>query len=312
METMRRDLRARTKTYKTAHGCPIRLDVYPLDGVASSPILVYIHGGALIWGSRAGLVAGGARLLTELCAQAGYTQVSIDYRLAPETKLARIVEDVRDAWRWVHHELPRLFDVDTKRIAVLGRSAGGYLALMTGFCVEPRPRALVSIYGYGDITNAWCTRPSAFYLKQPLLSADEAGQVGGSSTLSEAKDSQERWRFYVHCRQQGLWCQTVTGVDPGSNPAALRAYRPICNLSPAYPPTLLIHGTDDTDVPYQESVRMFEALRVRGLEAELVTIAQGEHGFDDQVSSSDLMASSPSPGAASFHRIVRFLGVHLG
>ena len=85
-----------------------------------------IHGGALIWGSRKDIAAGGAARLRELCTEAGLTQVSIDYRLAPETKIAGIIDDLRDAWRWCHEDLPDLFDVDTKRIAVLGRSAGGY------------------------------------------------------------------------------------------------------------------------------------------------------------------------------------------
>ena len=37
--------------------------------------------------------------------------VSIDYRLAPETKLPAIVEDVRDACRWVRERGPKLFRI---------------------------------------------------------------------------------------------------------------------------------------------------------------------------------------------------------
>src|ERR671924_365498 len=107
-----RDLQPETHVYKTVDGHPIGLDVYSVDAQAS-PVLVCMHGGALIAGSRRDVTVDGARLLTERCAEAGYTQVSIDYRLAPETKLAGILEDVRDAWAWLHSELPRLADVDT-------------------------------------------------------------------------------------------------------------------------------------------------------------------------------------------------------
>lgn len=301
---------AETFVYKTVNGCQIRLDVYPVDR-AASPILVCIHGGALIWGSRKDLVSGGAGLLRELCAQEGFTQVSIDYRLAPETKLSGIVDDLKDAWEWVHDELPRLFDVDTERIAVLGRSAGGYLALMTGFCVEPRPMALVSLYGYGDIAGAWYSEPSPFYLSQTPISAEEAYGVVGSDPVSESADDQERWRFYLHCRQNGVWIQEVAGLDPERDSALLQRFRPICNISPDYPPALLAHGTDDTDVPYHESAEMAAALHASGVAARLVTIPNGAHAFDGDVTTSDLEASSPSPAAHSFREILRFLAQSL-
>ena len=48
---------------------------------------------------------------------------------------------------------PDLFQADPHRIAVIGRSPGGYLTLMAGFCLNPRPQALVAFYGYGDIAG---------------------------------------------------------------------------------------------------------------------------------------------------------------
>ena len=45
---------------------------------------------------------------------------------------------------------------------------------MTGFRVEPRPKALVSYWGYGDVAGAWYSRPDPFYRSQPLVSEKEA------------------------------------------------------------------------------------------------------------------------------------------
>lgn len=86
---------------------------------------------------------------------AGYAIVSIDYRLAPETKLPDIIEDVEDAFKWIREKGPKLFHVDSSRIAVLGGSAGGYLALVTGHRVKPRPAVIVSFWGYGDLIGDW-------------------------------------------------------------------------------------------------------------------------------------------------------------
>src|SRR2546425_3476962 len=122
---------------------------------------------------------------------AGYVVVSIDYRLAPDVKLPAIIEDVRDAYNWVRKSGPSLFHIDPEQIFVMGQSAGGYLTQMTGFCVEPRPRALVSFWGYGDITGPWYSRPDPFYRTQPLVTKEEADTSGGG-------------KLYLYCRQQGL------------------------------------------------------------------------------------------------------------
>src|SRR5262249_12920239 len=134
-----------TYTYKTAGDCAIKADVYNADARAKRPLAVWIHGGALISGDRRSI---NRALLSELI-NAGYVVVSIDYRLAPETKLQAILDDLRDAFTWVRAEGPKRFGARTDKIAVLGGSAGGYLTLVSGYLIEPRPAALVSFWGYG-------------------------------------------------------------------------------------------------------------------------------------------------------------------
>jgi acetyl esterase/lipase len=60
--------------------------------------------------------------------EADFVVISIDYRLAPETKLPAIVEDVRDALRWMRTYADTLY-IDRERIGVCGGSAGGCLTL---------------------------------------------------------------------------------------------------------------------------------------------------------------------------------------
>src|SRR6185503_5219786 len=86
--------------------------------------------------------------------------------------------------------------------------------------------------------------------------------------------------FYQFCRQQGIWPQEVSGGwNPHTEVSKFVPYMPAHNVTADYPPTLLIHGTKDTDVPYEQSVMMAEALKKNGVAHELVTIPDAEHGL---------------------------------
>jgi acetyl esterase/lipase len=286
-----------TFVYKSVDSCAIKADVYGASG-QTRPVVVWIHGGALIMGHRGGI----DRALLDRLLKAGYVVVSIDYRLAPETKLPAILDDVRDACRWIREKGPDLFHADGKRIAVMGGSAGGYLTLTTGYRVEPRPLALVSFWGYGDIAGAWYSRPDPFYSQQPAVPKEEANQAVGSAIISESSGKNNRHRFYLYCRQNGLWPKEVTGYDPDKEPKTFDPWCPAHNISAQYPPTLLVHGTKDTDVPYELSAMMARELARQRIEHELIAIADAGHG---------LSGAKPAVVADTHDRAVAFLNKHL-
>jgi acetyl esterase/lipase len=291
--------RPATYVYKRVGNLEIQADVYRPAGDALCPVLLWIHGGALIMGDRGGV----DRRLRAPLLKAGYAIVSIDYRLAPETKLPQIIEDLRDAYTWLHDAGPKLFNVDTSRIAVAGGSAGGYLTLMTGFCVKPRPAALVSLWGYGDLAGDWYTKPSEFYRKQPLVQKDEAWKgVSGPPVTTRARGDQGPGRFYLYCRQQGLWTTNVAGLDPRTQDAALTAYCPVRNVTRDYPPTLFIHGTRDTDVPFEQSVEMDKELTRAEVEHKLIAIPNAGHGIGD---------GDPKLVSAAFAQALAFVERHV-
>ena len=92
----------------------------------------------------------------------GCAVVSIDYRLAPETKLPDIIGDIEEAFRWLAGDGAKQFHLDPRRIVVVGESAGGYLTLVTGYRVRPKPKALVALYGYGDLIGDWYSKPNPY------------------------------------------------------------------------------------------------------------------------------------------------------
>jgi acetyl esterase/lipase len=255
-----------TFTYKTPDlpAEPLQADVYRSRGEQVRPVIIFIHGGALMMGGRGQSTRPGS--LFDALLKADYAIVSIDYRLAPGVKLPDIIEDVQDACRWVREKGTELLHIDPEKIFVMGQSAGGYLTQVAGYCVHPRPRALVSFWGYGDIAGNWYSRPDEFYRKQPLVTKDEADKEGGG-------------KLYLYCRQNGLWPKVVTGQDPDTEPRAFDAFCPVRNVTRDYPPTLLIHGTKDTDVPYEQSVMMDAELNAKAVHHEFITIPDGGHGF---------------------------------
>jgi len=266
-----------TYTYKTVDGLEIKADVYrSSDGVAR-PVVMWIHGGALIFGNRGDLPGS----LTRSLLDAGFVVVSIDYRLAPETKLPAIVEDLEDAFAWVRAAGPGLFHADTSRIAAMGASAGGYLALTSGFRTDPRPAAIVSFWGYGDLVGDWYSQPSEHPRHNEMEISPEAAhaQVTGPP-ISDPRDRNGNGKtFYHYTRQNGLWPLEVAGWDPQTQPERFLPYMPVMNVTSEYPPTMLIHGTDDTDVPYEQSRMMAAELERHGVAHELVTLPGAEHGF---------------------------------
>ncbi len=266
-----------TFVYKTVGPTRIEADVYRRNDTETRPAVVWIHGGALIMGNRDSV----PKNIAELCREQNWVLISIDYRLAPEVKLPAIIEDLKDAFRWIHAAGPAKFHLDPAKIVVSGGSAGGYLTMMTGICVEPRPKALVAYWGYGDVDGPWYVEPSEFYRKSPRVGKEEAYSVVGKE-VQTGSDSRPRGAFYLYCRQNGLWTREVSGFDPKTERHKLDPYCPVRNITPQYPPILMVHGTADTDVPYQESADMDAALIQQGVPHELITVEGGGHGLGDR------------------------------
>ncbi|MBI1356732.1 MAG: alpha/beta hydrolase fold domain-containing protein [Acidobacteria bacterium] len=266
-----------TFAYKRVDGLDILADVRRAAGAGSRPVAVWIHGGALINGGREGVPA----KLEDSLLEAGFTVVSIDYRLAPETKLPSIIEDLEDAFRWVAEQGPGLFGANPDRIVALGGSAGGYLTLTAGYRALPRPRALVSFWGYGDLIGPWYSSPSPHERhRRTVMTREEAlAQVSGPPIANSKDRPGDGGAFYQHCRQHGIWPYEVSGWDPQKEPDQFTPYMPLRNVTADYPPTLLVHGTADTDVPYEQSQLMAAELARHDVEHGLITVEGAEHGL---------------------------------
>jgi acetyl esterase/lipase len=294
------DFVMKTFTYKTVGKLKIEADVYRPDDDIVRPVVVWIHGGALINGHRAGV----SRRVKTWAQNAGYAIVSIDYRLAPETQLPEIVKDLEDAFSWIHEAGPRLFKIDPTKIAVAGGSAGGYLTLTSGFRVTPRPKVLLSFWGYGDLVGDWYSKPSPHprHYGTKLSRADAYRQVSGPPVSDSRERKGNGGAFYQFCRQQGEWPKAVSGWDPLNDPEKFYPYMAVKNVTSKYPPTVMIHGTKDTDVPYEQSVMMAAELKKEAVPHKLLSIKGGEHG---------LGGGDPVAISAAYQQAFAFVDKHL-
>ncbi|GAA2903547.1 alpha/beta hydrolase [Streptomyces mexicanus] len=111
----------------------------PQRRTAPTAALVWIHGGGYVLGTA----DTDEILCRRIATETGATVVSVDYRLAPETKEPGLVHDCYAALRWVHDTAGDL-GVDRDRIAVGGASAGGGLAATLAILARDRGEVPVS------------------------------------------------------------------------------------------------------------------------------------------------------------------------
>jgi acetyl esterase/lipase len=140
-----------TPTYKdVAYGPHARnkLDIYLAPAPQPTPVLIFIHGGAFAGGDKIRVIK---LKLLKLCLENKISIVSINYRLSKDkdysfkyskkTPVPPAFENAARAVQFIRHHAAK-YNIDKKRLAVAGGSAGGGLALWLGFYDDmARPNA---------------------------------------------------------------------------------------------------------------------------------------------------------------------------
>jgi acetyl esterase len=137
-------------------GGEIPIRVYRPSGESSLPALVWYHGGGWVLGT----LDTEDHLCRLLCDDTQSCVVSVEYRLAPETRFPGAVDDAVAAWTWITGHAPEL-GIDPSRIAVGGDSAGGNLAAVVTLVARqdqlPLPALQLLVY---PVTDYEFERPS--------------------------------------------------------------------------------------------------------------------------------------------------------
>jgi acetyl esterase/lipase len=184
----------------------------------------------------------GAARRFDLLLNKGFTVFSVRHGSSPRYKVPDAAADVERAVRFIKLNATK-FGVDPARLGAWGGSAGGHLSLMLG--LDP------------DAGDA--------------QARDEVLRGASGVAAVVAWFPPVDLRGWTGPSKQFPALEFDAGLAPSLSP--------ILFVSSDDPPTLLIHGDNDTLVPIAHSQRLHAALKEAGVATEFVTIPGGTHGF---------------------------------
>ena len=243
-----------TVTYARPGGEELKADVWRPPGEGSNgtpdaaegrPAVIVVHGGGWRSGER-----GDFPLWNAWLASKGYVVFDIDYRLSPPSGWQDPPADVRCAVGWVKENAAR-YGVDPERVVLMGRSAGGHLALLTAYTQGSVPTPGCDV---PHLQDSGVAAVVAFYPPTDLSRLSSRGYLGGMD------------RFVGGTRK------TV--------PERYRLLSPVSHVDPSDPATFLVHGGDDQIVPPGQSGLLAARLRKFGVPHRLVVLPWANHTFD--------------------------------
>ncbi len=238
-ETRVRPILIRPNVPYAVRDATLHMVVYSPAESGLYPAIVMLYGGA--W--RNGAPEDNAAFARHMAAR-GYVVCAIDYRHAPQFQFPAQLEDVQDALLFLqrHHAE---YQTDATRLALLGRSSGGHLALLAAYQPPLVPiRAVVAYYAPTDLIGGYEDPPAP----------DPIGVHGVLESFLGGPPARLRERY-------------------------LQA-SPLTYASKAQPPTLLIQGGRDHIVKPRFARELREKLRSSGSQAVLLEIPWAEHAFD--------------------------------
>lgn len=291
-------------------GEPLLADLWlPPAGVPRSGLgVVYLHGGAWHIGNK----DMGTRYLFRRLAGQGHVIVDVAYTLAPLADIPMMVTDAKRAVLWLktHGEG---YGVRPDRIALMGASAGGHLALLAAYtpnypAFQPSEltgdatiRAVVSLYGVPDLRAAYADLEAA---RREFLTS-------GSDRLSKRAVELLLWAIGIvpvgtRVEEADNLLARLIGATLEERPDLFKELSPRYHAGRDCPPTLHLQGAADVFGMAPAVRELHQALCEAGATSLLVEFADTDHAFDNV-----LPQISPSAQAAIYD-VERFLALMAG
>jgi acetyl esterase/lipase len=237
--------------YGKGSGRAMLLDLYlPEKGDKPLPLIVWIHGGAWMAGSKND--SSPALRFT----RDGYAVAQVGYRLSQEARFPAQIHDCKAAVRWLRANAAK-YNLDPNKFVAWGSSAGGHLVALLGTSggvaelegndndlkESSRVQAVVDWFGPTDFMHIGDAESD---LQHNAPDSPESKLIGGA--ILENKDK------------------------------AAKA-SPITYVSKDAPPFLIMHGDHDRTVPFNQSELFYAELKKAGVDATFVPMKGAGHGF---------------------------------
>jgi acetyl esterase/lipase len=230
-----------------------KLDIITLATEKPAPLIVWVHGGGWITGSKNIL-----RVVN--FTREGYAVAAINYRLSLHAPFPAQIEDCKSAIRFLRAHAKK-YDIDPDRIGVWGESAGGHLV------------ALLGTSG-GNLTLAGDKPQNADQSDRVQCVVDYFGPTDLLQIPAMAGPDVK----YDFNGPNSLLTRFLGGPMSTKHHLATIA-NPITHISKDDPPFLIVHGTADPIVPIGQSKILYQALKKAGIEAEMISVKGASHGL---------------------------------
>jgi acetyl esterase/lipase len=219
---------------------PLLIDLYKSKNQSSkSPCIIVVHGGAWEGGDSRQLPA-----LNSYLANKGYTVASVTYRLAPKHIAPAASDDVKKAIAFLKKNADK-FNIDSGKLVLLGRSAGGQIALMAAYTLsDPCIKGLIAFYTPADMVWGYSLPGNPLVLDSRKVLGNYLG-----GTYENVPENYEK----------------ATAINFVNSQA---------------PPTLMVAGQKDELVAYGHNLRLKKVLDQYGIKNTIVTLPWATHGFD--------------------------------
>jgi acetyl esterase/lipase len=235
--------------YGTVNGQDLHLDVYEpaLRGAETRAAVVLIHGGGWTSFDKSTM-----RSMGELLARSGFVAFAIDYRLFKddagniENPWPAQLDDAQRAVRWVRANSAK-YSVNGERIGAFGHSAGAQLAALLGM-EDTRDNSDPALAKYSSRVQA-------------------VVDVSGPADFTTDHDS-----------DGAEFLTQFLAADYAKHPEVWREASPVFHASKGNAPFLIVHGTQDENVPISQARELSEKLQSAGASVQFIEVDDG-HTF---------------------------------
>ncbi len=218
------------------------------------PVIVYIHGGGFTSGAKEDGIPECVPF-----ALGGYFVATINHRLAPASKFPAAVHDCKAAVRFLRKNAESL-GIDPNRIGVVGRSAGGYLALM--LATSWNSPDIEGEVGVTDVPSA-VQAVVAFSAPTDFATLHLGWGEGAAPTVDH--------------KSPDSFSRVFLGGDPIEDRSLNDRSSIFTYIDKADAPVYLVHGEADSLVPSKQSMDLRDIMEVRGEECTLKRLPGGTH-----------------------------------